>query len=182
MWIAEGVDTGDLIQQRWVPIGADDDSGTLAARLAETGAPLLAESLRLAHAGRAPRLPQDLRAGSYARKLSKRDGVVNWSLDAITVWNRQRAVTPWPGAATAHRDKHLQLIRTRPHHLLPAGEAPGTVLDVGRDGIVVACAPGALLLVTVRPEGRGDMSAAEWARGARLQAGDRLTAEKEAHA
>ena len=182
MWIAEGVDTGDLIQQRWAPIDAGDDAGTLAARLAETGAPLLAESLRLAHAGRAPRVPQDLRAGSYARKLSKSDGVVDWALDAVTVWNRQRAVTPWPGAATALRDRHLQLVRTRPHHLLPAGVAPGTVLEIGRDGVVVACAPGALFLVTVRPEGRGDMSAAEWARGARLEPGDRLMVEKEAHA
>jgi methionyl-tRNA formyltransferase len=182
MWIAEGVDMGDMIQQRWVAIDPKDDAASLAARLAEIGAPLLAESLRLAWAGRAPRIPQDPGAGSYARKLTKGDGVVDWSLDAFTVWNRQRAVTPWPGATTAFRERHLLLVRTEPHHLLPPGAAPGTVLEVSRDGVTVACSSGALRVVTVRPEGRADMSAAEWARGTRVAAGDRLTMEKEAHA
>jgi methionyl-tRNA formyltransferase len=182
LWMDEGIDTGDLVLQRWVAIEATDDAGSLAARLAEAGGPLLAESLTLAHAGRAPRLPQDREAGSYARKLDKPDGVVDWGRDAVTVWNRQRAVTPWPGAATAFRNRHLLLVRTEPQHLMPLGVAPGTVVEAGRDVVVVACATGALRLITVRPEGRGDLAAAEWARGARVQAGDRLTIEKEAHA
>jgi methionyl-tRNA formyltransferase len=180
LWMDDGIDTGDLVLQRWVAIEASDDAGALAGRLAEVGGPLLAESLALAHAGRAPRLPQDRKVGSYARKLGKGDGVVDWARDAVTVWNRQRAVTPWPGAATAFKDRHLLLVRTEPHHMMPLGVAVGTVVEVGREGLVVACAPGALRLVTVRPEGRGDMAAAEWARGARVQAGDRLAIEKEA--
>jgi methionyl-tRNA formyltransferase len=182
LWMDEGIDTGDLVLQRWVPIDASDDAGTLAVRLAEAGGPLLAESLVRAHAGSAPRSPQDRKAGSYARKLGKSDGIVDWSRDAVAVWNRQRAVTPWPGATTAHKDRHLQLVRTEPLHLMPLGVGAGTVVEVGHDGVVVACAPGALRVITVRPEGRGDMSAAEWARGARVQAGERLMIEKEAHA
>lgn len=182
LWMDEGVDTGDLALQRWVAIEAADDAGTLAARLAEVGAPLLAETLVLAHQGRAPRVPQDRAAGSYAARLGKRDGVVDFALDAVTVWNHQRAVTPWPGAATAFRDRHLLLTRTEPRHRLALAAAPGTILAVGRDGVDVACAPGALRLLAVRPEGRGDLGAAEWARGARVQAGDRLAIEKEAHA
>lgn len=182
MWMDEGIDTGDLVLQRWVAIEAADDAGTLTARLAEAGRPLLAESLLLAHAGRAPRSPQEPGSGSYARKLGKGDGIVDWGHDAVTVWNRQRAVTPWPGAATAFKERSLLLVRTEPHHLMPLGVAPGTVVAVGREGVVVACAPGALRLHTVRPEGRGDMAAAEWARGARVETGDRLTIEKEAHA
>jgi methionyl-tRNA formyltransferase len=182
LWMDEGIDTGDLVLQRWVAIEATDDAGSLAARLAAAGGPLLAESLTLAHAGRAPRLRQDRKAGSYAHKLDKSDGIVDWAHDAVTVWNRQRAVTPWPGAATAFRDRHLLVVRSEPQHLMPLGVAPGTVAEAGRDAVVVACAPGALRLVTVRPEGRGDLAAAEWARGARVQAGDRLTIEREAHA
>jgi methionyl-tRNA formyltransferase len=182
MWMDEGVDTGDLALQRWLPIEAADDAGTLAAKLAGVGGPLLAETLTLAHAGHAPRRPQDPKAGSYARKLGKRDGIVEFALDAVTVWNRQRAVTPWPGAATAFRERHLLLVRTEPRHRMPLEVAPGTVVETGAEGVIVACAPGALRLVTVRPEGRGDLAAAEWARGARIQAGDRLTIEKEAHA
>ena len=182
LWMDEGIDTGDLVLQRWVAIAPQDDAGTLAVRLAEAGGPLLAESLILAHAGRAPRHPQDRTAGSYAKKLTKAGGIVDWSLDVETVWNHQRAVTPWPGATTAFKERHLLLVRTEPRHRMPTGAVPGTVLEAGRDAVVVACAPGALRLVTVRPEGRGDLAAAEWARGARLEAGDRLAVEKEAHA
>ena len=182
LWMDEGIDTGDLALQRWVAIDAADDAGTLATRLADVGGPLLAETLTLAHAGRAPRRPQDPTAGSYARKLGKRDGVVDFALDAATVWHRQRAVTPWPGAATAFKERHLLLVRCEPAHLLPQDAPPGTVTELRPDGVVVACAPGALRLITVRPEGRGDLAAAEWARGARLQLGDRLTVEKEAQA
>ncbi len=182
MWIDEGLDTGDLALQRWVPIEPADDAGTLATRLAEIGGPLLAETLLLAHRGEAPRRPQDPAGGSYAGKLGKRDGIVDFAHDAATVWHRQRAVTPWPGAATAFRERHLLLVRTEPAHRLPLAVAPGTVVECAADGVVVACAPGALRLVTVRPEGRGDLAAAEWARGARIAPGDRLSVEKEAHA
>ena len=182
LWMDEGVDTGDLALQRWVAIDASDDAGTLATKLADVGGPVLAETLTLAHAGRAPRRHQDSTAGSYARKLGKRDGIVDFAHDAVTVWNRQRAVTPWPGATTDFKERRLLLIRTEPAHRLVLDATPGTVVDAGPGGVLVACAPGALRLVTVRPEGRGDLAAAEWARGARIQAGDLLTVEKEAHA
>jgi methionyl-tRNA formyltransferase len=182
LWMSEEVDTGDLALQRWVAIDACDDAGSLARKLAEVGGPLLAETLMLAHRGQAPRRPQDPAAGSYAGKLGKRDGIVDFAHDAVTVWNRQRAVTPWPGAATAFKDRHLLLVRTEPVHRLALDATPGTIVEVGREDVIVACAPGALRLASVRPEGRGDLAAAEWARGARIQAGDRLVVEKEAHA
>ena len=182
LWMDEGIDTGDLVLQRWVAIEPHDDAGSLAARLAEAGGPLLAESLVLAHAGAARRQPQERAAGSYARKLGKSEGVVDWGLDADTVWHRQRAMTPWPGAATALRDKRLLLVRTQPQHRLPLGVVPGTVIEAGRETVVVACSVGALRLITVRPEGHADQAAADWARGARLQPGDRMSIAKEAHA
>ena len=183
LWMDEGIDTGDLILQRWVAIEPADDAGSLAARLAATGAPLLAESLRLAAEGQAPRRPQDRAAGSYARKLAKADGMIDWGLDAVAVWNRQRAVTPWPGAATVWRERPLQVLRARPEHRL-AVAPPGTVVAVDGEGIVVACRPGALRLLEVKPEGRDSMSAADWARGARLEPGGvfALEARKESHA
>lgn len=182
LWMDETIDTGDLILQRWTPIAAEEDSGTLGERLARLGAPVLAESLRLAHEGRAPRLPQNRAAGSYAHKLAKEDGVIDWALDAVTAWNRQRAVTPWPGAVTGLRGQHLTVLRSEPVHLLPLPEPPGTVLAVTKQGVAVACAPGALLLTRVKPEARAERAAAEWARGARLERGERLAMEKEAHA
>ena len=182
MWMDEGIDTGDCILQRWVGILPGDDAATLSTRLAELGAPILAESLLLAHAGRAPRRPQDKSQVSRAPKLRKQDGVVIWALDAVTVWNHARAVTPWPGAATAHRGRRLLLVRAWPHHLLPVPEEPGTVLGVFENGVAVACRPGVLLVERVKPEGKAEMSAADWARGARIERGERLAIAEEAHA
>jgi len=182
MWMDEGIDTGDLLLQRWTPIDPEDDAETLGARLAELGGPLLAESLLLAHAGRAPRHPQDRARATYAKKLAKADGLVNWALDAATVWNRARAMTPWPGATAMHRGKRLLVTRAWPHHLLPADAEPGNVLAITADGVAVACKPGALWLARVKAEGRDAMDAAAWARGARLEVGESLAVTKEAHA
>jgi methionyl-tRNA formyltransferase len=180
LWMDEGIDTGDLILQRWEPILPDDDAGALAARLAGIGALLLAESLTLAAAGRAPRIAQDRMAGSYARKLRKEDGLVSWTLSAAEVWNHQRAVTPWPGAVTWHQGRPLLLTRSRPEHGLALDAPPGTVLAVGREDVSVACGSGALRIERVKPEGRNEMSAADWARGTRVSAGERLMTAKEA--
>jgi methionyl-tRNA formyltransferase len=184
LWMDSGIDTGDVALQRWEPVMPDDTAGTLAERLATLGAPLLAESLTLAHAGRCPRRPQPAGAGSYAGKLAKQDGIIDWSLEAIEVWNRQRAVTPWPGAGTSLGGRRVTITASRPHDLLDDGGTPGTIVEVGAAGVRVACGRGTLRLVRVKPEGRNEMEAAEWARGARVNVGDRFEAlaGKETHA
>ena len=105
--------------------------------------------------------------------------MVDWGLDAVTVWNRQRAVTPWPGATTACEGRRLLVTDAWPHHRLRVPEPPGTLLAVTREGVMVACAPGVLLVTRVKPEGRSERSAVEWARGARFAAGARLALEPE---
>jgi len=177
LWMDEGIDTGDLILQRWEPILAEDDAESLARRLAAIGAPLLVESLLSAARGSAPRITQDGQAGSYARKLEKGDGVVDWSLDVDTVWNHQRAVTPWPGASTQLRGKPVLLMRTRPWHRIDSGSPPGAFLGTFGEGVGVACGSGALQILALKPEGRSEMSGASWARGARLALGDRFGVE-----
>lgn len=177
IFMDEGIDTGDVVLAREERIRDDDDAATLAARLADLGAPLLAESCVLAHEGRAPRAPQDRAAGSYARKLKKSDGAVDWALPARVVWNRARAVTPWPGATAGFGGRRVIVVASRPE--AGAGGAPGEVRTVDREGVVVSCADGALRLTRVKPEGRGEQPAAEWARGARLEAGMRMQTGKE---
>jgi len=177
LWMDEGIDTGDLILQRWEPILVEDDAESLARRLAAIGAPLLVESLLAAAGGLAPRKPQDRGAGSYARKLAKADGVVDWNLDVDTIWNRQRAMTPWPGASTRLRGKPVLLTRTRPWHRLDAGSPPGSFLGTFGEGVGVACGSGALQVLALKPEGRAEMSGAAWARGARPTVGERFGVE-----
>jgi methionyl-tRNA formyltransferase len=80
-------------------------------------------------------------------------------------------VTPWPGAAARFQGKHVLVTSSEPLDRLDAGAAPGAIVAVGADGVDVACAPGALRLLRLKPEGKGEMAAAEWARGARVEAG-----------
>ena len=179
IWMDQGIDTGDMILQRWAPIAADDTALSLGAKLARLGAPLLAESLVQAAEGRAPRRAQPKSGASYARKLEKRDGVIDWNLDAETVWNRIRAVTPWPGATTALAGRRLVVLSSRPHDLLPAAVPPGSVIALATSSIVVACAGGALEITEVKPEGRGAQGAGDWGRGARITAGARFEWKEE---
>ena len=173
-----GIDTGDVVLSRTEPIRDDDDAATLAARLAELGGPLLAESCVLLHEGRAPRTPQDRAAGSYAKKLKKQDGVADWALPARVVWSHARAVTPWPGTTTMFRGKRVLIVRSRPE---PGGgdAAPGTLLGSDEQGLRVACGEGVLRVTRLKPEGRAELDAAEWARGARIQPDERFEHLKE---
>ena len=177
LFMDEGIDTGDVIDCRRETIRDDDDAASLAVRLAALGGPLLADSVVRAAEGRAPRAPQDRSAGSYSGRLKKADGVVDWSLPARVVWSHARAVTPWPGAATMFRGKRVILTRTRPDSA--GGGVPGTLLGSDDAGLRVACADGALRVLRLKPEGRAELDAAEWARGARPQPGERFETLKE---
>ena len=176
IFMDDGIDTGDVVLAARESVRDDDDAASLAARLALLGGPLLAESCVLAHEGRAPRAPQDRSAGSYAKKLKKADGAVDWALPAKTVWHHARAVTPWPGATAGHAGRRLIVLASHPAQ---GRGAPGEVLAVDSSGILVACGEDALRLTSVKPEGRAACAAADWARGARLAQGNRLDGGKE---
>ena len=178
LFMDSGIDTGDVIRCARAAVHDDDDAASLAARLAELGAPLLTESVTLAAEGRAPRAAQDRAAGSYAKKLRKEDGIVDWALPARTVWSHARAVTPWPGAATTFRGRRVLLVRSRPE-AGGAAAAPGTLLGSEPKGVRVACADGVLLVTRLKPEGRAELDAAEWAHGARPQPEERFESLKE---
>jgi methionyl-tRNA formyltransferase len=180
MWMDEGLDTGDMILIRATAIEPGETAGQLSHRLAALGAPLLAESLSLAAEQRAPHVPQPAEGASYAKKMKKRDGWISFDADAVAIWNRQRAVTPWPGATVTHAGHALRIEACEPSPREPGRSAPGTVLEIGAAGVDIACAPGALRLTRVRPASRPAMSAADWARGARLELGHVLEPVREA--
>ena len=106
--------------------------------------------------------------------IEKEQGRVDWTLPAAAIDCRVRGFFPWPGTTAQHEGRALKILRVRP---LPetGGEAPGTVVSVDRDGLVVACGGGTRLrLLEVQPESRKAMAAAAFAAGARLSAGARL--------
>lgn len=166
MFMAKKVDAGEIILTRKTPIGDRETAGELSGRLSGMGAGLLAETVGLIERGEAPRIKQDPSLASYARKLKKSDGEIDWTDSARRVFDRIRGMTPWPGAYTWYRGSMLRVLRARPGETEGRLGKPGEVLrvDSGR-GIEVAVGVGTVWLTEVQPQGKKPMSAVAFARG-----------------
>lgn len=170
MWMDAGLDTGDILLQDGFRIGRKDTAGTLHDRLADMGPALLLKSLALLRAGKASRLPQDPSLATYAPKLAKSDGHIDWTKPQVQVDRQIRAMTPWPSAFSYFPEQGqprlLKVFRT----ILSkrARGTPGEILRVDKHGILVAAGEGGLLLREVQMQGRSRMSAAEFARGQKI--------------
>ena len=170
--IEEGLDTGPIYGQLTETIRPTDTSGDLLARLAESGAKLLVATLDGIEAGRLVAEAQPVEGVSMAPKLTVDDARVDWTAPAMRVDRVVRACTPAPGAWTTFRGERLKL---RPVRLDPsAGELPPGSIDVGRDGVRVGTGSHGVLLGDVQPQGKRAMPAADWARGVRIEPGERL--------
>lgn len=172
MWMAEGLDTGDVILQRALAIGPDENAGELSARLAEDGARLLLETIERIEAGDAPRTPQDAVRASVTKKIRKDDGWLDFAVPAKVVHDRARAMTPWPGAVAQYDGRPVRLERTRvlAEEEIETGvrPEPGAIHDEEPlGGLTVACGTGAIEVLRVRPAGRNEMNARDWWRGLR---------------
>ena len=174
MYMAEGLDTGDILLTRSLPIRRRETAGSLHDRLAKLGPEALAPALDLMLSQQAPRIPQDKSQASYAPKLESESGIINWSQDCWHLDRLVRAMDPWPGAFTLVHAADDTVRKLKVHRALPihrfAGE-PGVVIRVGTRGIVVACGNGALLLLEVQLEGKRRMAATEFVRGFALPVG-----------
>lgn len=164
--MARQLDAGDVVLTKSIALASDETGGSLHERLAELAPAVLAETLALLAAGTAPRLPQNPALASYAPKLGRDDGRLDWSQPAAALERRIRAYHPWPGtyAVVVEAGKEQRLKIHPPaavvDRLLAAGEP---ACDHGR--LMVGCGVGALELVTVQPEGGKRMSAADYLRG-----------------
>jgi methionyl-tRNA formyltransferase len=171
--IDAGMDTGNILLQQESSIGADETAPELAARLSESGAPLMLATLGgLVEGTLAPR-EQEKTQATVAPILKREDGRIDWSRTAVDIYNRMRGFLPWPGAFTEYRGQTCHLLGKPVHHEV-TDAPPGTLLPM-RDGLRVACGQGSVLeLSAVKLEGRKRISASEFAHGARLQVGERL--------
>jgi methionyl-tRNA formyltransferase len=174
MRIDAGMDTGDMLLQKAIPIEAQETTPALASRMAPAGAPLMAETLRRVAADTITPQPQNQAEATYAPLLKKEDGRIDWNRPAQEIFNRIRAFEPWPGAYTSFRGQTCHLwgepfaLRTLP------GSAPGTLLRE-ENQILVACGHATLLrLLSVKLQGRKQVSAVEFAHGARLTQRERF--------
>jgi methionyl-tRNA formyltransferase len=177
MKMNEGLDTGDILCQETTPIGPDDNAPTLHDRLAKIGAELLLKTLPDYTAGKIAPGKQPDRGASYARKIAKEDGRLDWTRPARDLWNCVRALIPWPGAYT--------LLPTQPGPQLlkvwhakvadKSSSIPGEIIDLDGDSILVACGQQALRILELQREGGRRMNARQFIAGHRLRPGERLT-------
>ena len=171
MYMDEGLDTGDILLAQKLAIGSDETTGQLHDRLAALAAPCLLDALDLLEQGNAPRFPQDNALATYAPKLKKTDGLLDWRQPAEALATRIRAMSPWPGATTHLADQTLKIHSAKAD---PASGPAGEILASEARVIRVACGSGSLILESLQLQGRKRLPAAEFLRGHPLPPGTRL--------
>jgi methionyl-tRNA formyltransferase len=167
MRIDAGMDTGDMLLQQEIEILPAETAPELGARMAEDGAKLMLKTLRGLPDGLITPKKQNDALATYAPLLKKEDGRIDWKLPAVEIFNRMRGFEPWPGAYTTFRGKTCQ-VRGEPARREGAPATPGTLL-LEEGQLRVACGDATVLRVlTVKVEGRAEVSAQEFVNGARL--------------
>ena len=185
MWMAEGLDTGDMLLTRALAIRRRETGGSLHDRLAALAPEALADALPLLAQGKAPRIPQDDALATYAPKLSRESGWIDWSAPCDAIDRRVRAMNPWPAASTVlpyagcgvRRLKVFSVIQCR---RTPSDAEPGTVLRADSRGILVAVGTGAILLTDIQLEGKRRMPVRDFLLGRPIDPGTRLGRGEEA--
>jgi methionyl-tRNA formyltransferase len=166
MRMNEKMDEGDIILKEIVPITGQDDAITLSERASKKGANILLEAIRLIKNNEVEFVAQDKSRATYAPKLKKGDGLIDWKKGADEICNRIRAFVPWPGCFT-HLDKKIfKIWKARPVTVSDSGKSkPGEILEVNKNGIVVKTGKGALKIYELQLEGSRRMTAEEFIAG-----------------
>ncbi|OKP92004.1 methionyl-tRNA formyltransferase [Paenibacillus helianthi] len=173
MYMAEGLDTGDMISRVEVPIEDTDTSGTLFEKLSLAGCELLMNEMPRLIVGRVQATPQDDSEATYAPNLSRDDERIDWNANSFDIYNRIRGLVPFSGAFTLWNGETFKIWAAhKPDGNSVNNQAvPGTVLAVSDDGVEVATGDGSLLLTSVQPAGKKAMTAADFSRGAVMKPG-----------
>ncbi len=169
MQMDEGLDTGDVLLCKTLPIGENETSGALFERVTQIGAKALCEILPAIEQGEIVAMPQPAQGASTAPMLSKALAEFNFGQDAANIHNWVRGMNPWPGAFVVLNEKKLKVSESR---LVAGDAAPGTVLAT--KPLTIACKTGAVELLKVVPEGSKPMEGSAFAAGKRLKVGDVL--------
>ena len=170
-----GLDTGGILTQATTPIQPEDNSETLHDRLARMGAELLVRTLPDYVAGKLNSRPQPAEGVSFAPKIKKQDGHLDWSQPAPTLWNRVRGLMPWPGAFSyLPGQPRPHLLKIWQAEVVQRSGQPGEVLQADKTGIVVGCGREALRILTLQREGGRRLPAQDFLAGHPLRPGQLL--------
>lgn len=167
MLLDEGMDTGPVLSQQRMGLTGDEAAGALTARLFETGAPLLVDTLEKYARGEITPRPQDGLQATVTRLLSRGDGEIDWSQPAERIARMVRAYDPWPGTHTRWRGQLLKVLAAAVATAGVSPDAPGAPgkIAAGGGAILIAAGDGPLRIIRLQLEGRNPASAEEFLRG-----------------
>jgi len=170
-----GLDTGDILTQEKTPVRPEDDAITLHDRLAEMGAALLLRTIPDYVAGNIRPRPQPSVGITFAPKIKKEDGRLDWAQPARAIWSRVRGLVPWPGAFTfLPAPTHPHLLKIWEAEVVDVASVPGEILLADKTGIVVGCGRQALRLLSLQREGGRRLTAQQFLAGHPLSLGHRF--------
>jgi methionyl-tRNA formyltransferase len=167
-----GLDSGPVRHVKSYVIQKDDTAITLFEKLAVLGAEAIDEALDLLEHHQLPSHPQDDAEATLAPLLTKEDGRIRWEDSSLSIINRYRGVLAWPGSWTMVRQDVLKVIDMEG---LSQQGTPGKILEVSRQGVLVAASKGSVLIKTVQLPNKPKMSALDWANGYQFKVGDTLS-------
>lgn len=181
MQMDAGLDTGDMLLVRSLPIAAVDTTGSLHDKLADLGAEMMVDTLGLAAEGKLQPVKQPDAGVTYASKIEKAEALIDWTLPAVVIDRRVRAFNPFPAALTQLGEESIKVwtaapVATPGSDQAPGGAVPGTVLQADGEGIRVQTGDGQLLLTELQRAGARRMPAADFLRGFPINPGQRLGA------
>ena len=169
MRMNEKMDEGDIILKETAGISEEDNAVTLSEKLSKKGAKVLLDAIRLIKDDEAEFIAQDHKKATYAPKLKKEDGAIDWENSADKIHNRIRAFTPWPGCFTRLDKKILKIWKAKPAADKPGPKSkPGAILETNKNGILVKTGKGALNIEELQLEGSRRMTAEEFLAGHKL--------------
>lgn len=171
MQMDEGMDTGAVLAQESISIDPRETTGALTEKLSRIGGRLLVDALSRIESGGLTAVPQDNSKASMAPLLKKEDGLIDWTMSARDIHNRVRGLSPWPGAHGYLDGKLIKILATEAAE--GSGE-PGTLYEQDRDSLAIGAGSGLLHVVTIQPEGKKPMTAAEFLRGHRGAVGKKF--------
>ena len=175
MRMVKALDAGPILATVRRAIGANETSDEIERALSTLGAPLLVSMVEALSAGPVPEVPQDDGAATYAHRITREDGIIDWTRSAEAVHNLIRSLHPWPHAFTFHRGQRLILLRSEKGS--GVFSVPGTILEASGDRLHVATGDGVIAIAALQAEGRRPMTAREFLAGHRMAPGDLLTKE-----
>jgi len=169
-----GLDTGDILLSRKVPIRNKDDALSLHDILAHQGSSLVMETLNQLDSGSLEATSQNSDLASYAPKLKKEDGLIKWNQPAVKIHNLVRGLMPWPGAFSFLRSKRFKICKTETKSC-DLTDQPGVILRISGHGIEVGTQKERIVITELQPEGKKRMDVKSFLAGHKLIIGNKFS-------